>query len=75
MLQELQGVPGIVQTHNKNASARGISDMTADQQQEQIVPLSAEKGESSSRKRIKISNPKTESQIAVRGQQSVGSTM
>ena len=75
MLQALQGVAGIVQTHNENASARGIIDMTADQQQGQIVPPSAEKGEYSSRKRTKISNQKTETQITLHKQQSVGLTM
>ena len=43
MLHALQGVPGIVQIHNKYVSAGGISDMIADQQQLQIFLSSAEK--------------------------------
>ena len=73
MLQALQGVLGIVQTHNENASARGINNLTDDQGQ--IVPPSAEKGGYGSRKQTKISNPKTERQITLCKQQSVGSTM
>ena len=54
-LQALQGVSGIVQTPNERASARGISNLTDNQ--EQLVPPSAEKGESSSsRKQSKIGN-------------------
>ena len=58
--------------HNNNTLAKETSDMTNDQQQSQLVPISVT-NEDGSRKHIQIDQT-TETQLVLRKQPIVGST-